>query len=112
MACTSHSAGPLDQPGHHSTRSSSHYPEALEQLQPLAAGLDHTHHGAVGSLREEPPWTLTVIRLGIKGKLKRTSSPPSPLRVDDRLRPSHAAQPPLPQPDNPTNRETAIVVTV
>jgi transposase-like protein len=45
---------------------------ALEQLQVLAGELDRTHPGAAGSLREGIEETLTVIRLGIRGKLKRT----------------------------------------
>jgi putative transposase len=48
------------------------YPRALEQLQRLADELEHTHPGAAGSLREGMQETLTVIRLGIKGKLRRT----------------------------------------
>jgi putative transposase len=48
------------------------YPRALEQLTRLAGELDHTHPGAAGSLREGMEETLTVIRLGIKGKLRRT----------------------------------------
>ena len=48
------------------------YPRALEQLTTLAGELDHTHPGAAGSLREGMDETLTVIRLGIKGKLRRT----------------------------------------
>ena len=51
---------------------------ALEQLQRLAAELDHTHPGAAGSLREGMEETLTVIRLGIKGKLKRTLESTNP----------------------------------
>ena len=45
---------------------------ALEQLQVLAGELDRTHPGAAGSLREGMKETLTVIRLGIRGKLRRT----------------------------------------
>jgi putative transposase len=45
---------------------------ALEQLQVLAGELDRTHPGAAGSLREGMEETLTVIRLGIRGKLRRT----------------------------------------
>ena len=45
---------------------------ALQQLQVLAGELDRTHPGAAGSLREGMEETLTVIRLGIRGKLKRT----------------------------------------
>jgi putative transposase len=48
------------------------YPRALEQLQRLADELERTHPGAGGSLREGMDETLTVIRLGIKGKLRRT----------------------------------------
>jgi transposase-like protein len=45
---------------------------ALEQLRVLAGELDRTHPGAAGSLREGMDETLTVIRLGIRGKLRRT----------------------------------------
>ena len=45
---------------------------ALELLQVLADELDRTHPGAAGSLREGIEETLTVIRLGIRGKLRRT----------------------------------------
>ncbi len=45
---------------------------ALEQLRRLAGELEYTHPGAAGSLREGMEETLTVIGLGIKGKLKRT----------------------------------------
>jgi putative transposase len=48
------------------------YPRALEQLGRLADELEHTHPGAAGSLREGTQETLTVIRLGIRGKLRRT----------------------------------------
>ena len=48
------------------------YPRALEQLRQLAGELDHTHPGAAASLREGMEETLTVIKLGIKGKLRRT----------------------------------------
>ena len=43
---------------------------ALEQLTRLADELDHTHPGAAGSLREGMDETLTVIKLGIRGKLR------------------------------------------
>jgi len=45
---------------------------ALQQLELLAGELDRTHPGAAGSLREGMEETLTVTRLGIRGKLKRT----------------------------------------
>jgi len=48
------------------------YPRALEQLTRLADELEHTHPGAAGSLREGMDETLTVIKLGIRGKLRRT----------------------------------------
>jgi len=54
------------------------YQRALEQLQRLADELDHTHPGAAGSLREGMQETLTVIRLRIKGKLKRTLESTNP----------------------------------
>jgi putative transposase len=54
------------------------YPRALEQLTRLADELEHTHPGAAGSLREGMEETLTVIRLGIKGKLRRTLESANP----------------------------------
>jgi putative transposase len=51
---------------------------ALEQLQRLADELEHTHPGAAGSLREGMEETLTVTRLRIKGKLKRTLESTNP----------------------------------
>jgi putative transposase len=54
------------------------YPRALEQLTRLASELDHTHPGAAGSLREGMDETLTVIRLGIRGKLRRTLESTNP----------------------------------
>ena len=54
------------------------YERALAQLQALAEELQHTHPGAAGSLREGMPETLTVIALGIKGKLRRTLESTNP----------------------------------
>jgi putative transposase len=54
------------------------YDHALEQLQRLASELDHTHPGAADSLREGMAETLTVIRLRVKGKLKRTLESTNP----------------------------------
>ena len=54
------------------------YPRALEQLTRLADELERTHPGAAGSLREGMAETLTVIRLGIKGKLRRTLESTNP----------------------------------
>ena len=54
------------------------YERALAQLQALAEELQHTHPGAAGSLREGMTETLTVIALGIKGKLRRTLESTNP----------------------------------
>jgi putative transposase len=54
------------------------FPRALEQLQRLADELEHTHPGAAGSLREGMEETLTVIGLGIEGRLRRTLESTNP----------------------------------
>jgi putative transposase len=54
------------------------YERAREQLTRLADELEHTHPGAAASLREGLEETLTVIRLGIKGKLKKTLESTNP----------------------------------
>ena len=54
------------------------YQRALEQLTRLADELEHTHPGAAGSLREGMDETLTVIKLGIRGKLSRTLESTNP----------------------------------
>jgi putative transposase len=54
------------------------FARALAQLQALVDELDRTHPGAAGSLREGMEETLTVIRLGIKGKLRRTLESTNP----------------------------------
>jgi putative transposase len=54
------------------------YPRALEQLRVLADELERTHPGAAASLREGMQETLTVIRLGIRGKLRRTLESTNP----------------------------------
>jgi transposase-like protein len=51
---------------------------ALDQLRLLAGELDRTHPGAAGSLREGLDETLTLIRLGIRGALKRTLESTNP----------------------------------
>ena len=51
---------------------------ALAQLTSLALELDHAHPGAAASLREGLEETLTVTRLGITGKLKRTLQSTNP----------------------------------
>jgi transposase-like protein len=48
------------------------YPKALASLKALARALTHEHPAAASSLREGLPETLTVTRLGIGGRLKRT----------------------------------------
>jgi transposase-like protein len=54
------------------------YPRALQQLTRLADELERTHPGAAGSLREGMEETLTVIGLGIRGKLRRTLESTNP----------------------------------
>ena len=54
------------------------YQRALEQLTLLADELERTHPGAAGSLREGMQETLTVIRLGINGRLRRTLESTNP----------------------------------
>jgi putative transposase len=51
---------------------------ALEQLQVLASELERSHPGAAGSLREGMAETLTVTRLGVKGKLRKTLASTNP----------------------------------
>jgi transposase-like protein len=51
---------------------------ALEQLNALAVELDRSHPGAAASLREGMEETLTVTRLRIEGKLKRTLQSTNP----------------------------------
>ncbi|MGH2881803.1 MAG: IS256 family transposase [Solirubrobacteraceae bacterium] len=46
--------------------------KALASLQALARALEHQHPTAAASLREGMQETLTVTRLGISGRLKRT----------------------------------------
>ncbi len=45
---------------------------ALDRLQQLAAELQRSHPGAAASLREGLDETLTVTRLGVRGRVKRT----------------------------------------
>jgi len=51
---------------------------ALADLQLLAGELDRSHPGAASSLREGMAETLTLTRLGIKGKLKTTLESTNP----------------------------------
>jgi transposase-like protein len=51
---------------------------ALDQLRALASELDRSYPGAAGSLREGMDETLTLIRLGVTGNLKRTLESTNP----------------------------------
>jgi transposase-like protein len=51
---------------------------ALDQLQGLADELARTYPGAAASLREGMQETLTVTRLGVRGRLKRTLASTNP----------------------------------
>jgi putative transposase len=51
---------------------------ALEQLRGLADELARTHPGAAASLREGIEETLTVTRLGVRGRLRRTLASTNP----------------------------------
>jgi putative transposase len=52
---------------------------ALDGLRALAAELEHTHPGAAASLREGLEETLTLTRLRIRGRLKRTLQSTNPI---------------------------------
>lgn len=54
------------------------YDRALEQLTTLAGELDRSHPGAAASLREGMAETLTVTRLKVTGKLKKTLASTNP----------------------------------
>ena len=54
------------------------YERALEQLQVLASELERSHPGAAASLREGMAETLTVTRLGVRGKLRKTLASTNP----------------------------------
>src|SRR3954463_14957826 len=51
---------------------------ALEQLRRVADELARSHPGAAASLREGMEETLTVTRLGVRGRLKRTLASTNP----------------------------------
>ena len=51
---------------------------ALDQLRVLASELNRSHPGAAASLREGLEETLTVTRLGVHGRLKRTLASTNP----------------------------------
>jgi transposase-like protein len=52
---------------------------AQGQLESLARELEHPHPGAAASLREGLAETLTVQRLGVTGKLKKTLDSTNPI---------------------------------
>jgi putative transposase len=52
---------------------------ALDRLRVLAAELERSHPGAAASLREGLEETLTVSRLAITGRLKRTLTSTNPI---------------------------------
>jgi transposase-like protein len=52
---------------------------ALEGLQTLAGELEHSHPGAAASLTEGLEETLTLTRLGIHGRLKKTLASTNPI---------------------------------
>ncbi len=51
---------------------------ALQQLQALAGELERSHPGAAASLKEGLAETLTITRLGVKGRLKATLQSTNP----------------------------------
>jgi transposase-like protein len=51
---------------------------ALESLRLLASELERSHPGAAASLREGLQETLTITRLGVRGRLKRTLQSTNP----------------------------------
>lgn len=55
------------------------YQRALASLKALARALDREHPGAAASLREGMLETLTVTKLGITGRLKRTLQSTNPI---------------------------------
>ena len=52
---------------------------ALDGLQALAGELEHSHPGAASSLIEGLEETLTLTRLGIRGRLKKTLASTNPI---------------------------------
>jgi putative transposase len=58
---------------------SDNYALALEGLRTLASELEHSHPGAAASLTEGLQETLTLTRLGIRGRLKKTLASTNPI---------------------------------
>ena len=52
---------------------------ALDGLRALAGELEHSHPGAAASLDEGLEETLTLTRLGIRGRLKKTLASTNPI---------------------------------
>ncbi len=52
---------------------------ALDGLRTLASELEHSHPGAASSLAEGLEETLTLTRLGIRGRLKKTLLSTNPI---------------------------------
>ncbi len=52
---------------------------ALDGLRTLASELEHSHPGAAASLYEGLEETLTLTRLGIRGRLKKTLASTNPI---------------------------------
>jgi len=52
---------------------------ALDGLRALAGELEHSHPGAASSLNEGLEETLTLTRLGIRGRLKKTLASTNPI---------------------------------
>jgi putative transposase len=58
---------------------SENHQQALDALQLLTGELERSHPGAASSLREGLEETLTLTRLGIRGKLKATLQSTNPI---------------------------------
>lgn len=58
---------------------SENHQQALDALGLLASELEHSHPGAAASLREGMTETLTLTRLGVRGKLKTTLQSTNPI---------------------------------
>ena len=52
---------------------------ALDALRSIAGELEHSHPGAASSLSEGLEETLTLTRLGIRGRLKKTLASTNPI---------------------------------
>ncbi len=59
--------------------SSDNHALALDGLRALASELEHSHPGAASSLNEGLEETLTLTRLGIRGRLKKTLASTNPI---------------------------------